>query len=290
MGAGSAAVGVAKQIVQFFISEGLTEEEARRCFYLVDTKGLVTNDRGDKLAEHKKYFSRGDNNGEQFKKLPEVVDYVKPTILMGLSTIGGIFDSSILTKMGKMNARPIIFPLSNPSKNSECTFDDAMKYTEGRVIFASGSPFPEIEHDGKLETPGQGNNMYVFPGIGLGSILSKATTITQSMIYASATSLSTALSPEEVSKGWLYPDIARIRDVSVVVAMGVIRAAQAAGVDREMRIRSMSDHELEKWIRARMYDPHRETENTEREVRGVLGMGQGMNGHAKRPSRGQAHL
>ena len=94
LGAGSAAVGVAKQIVQFFMSKGLTEDEARKCFYLVDTKGLVTNDRGDKLAEHKLYFSRDDNHGKQFKDLAETVDYVKPTMLLGLSTIGGALGSA----------------------------------------------------------------------------------------------------------------------------------------------------------------------------------------------------
>ena len=112
--------------------------------------------------------------------------------------------------------------------------------------------------------------MYVFPGIGLGSILSKATTITQSMIYASATSLSTSLNAREKEQGWLYPDIARIRDVSVVVTIGVIRAAQAAGVDREVRIRDMADAELEKWVRAKMYDPHMETANVEAEVKGMM--------------------
>lgn len=156
MGAGSAAVGVAKQIVQFFTEEGLTEEEARKCFSLVDTKGLVTNDRGDKLANHKIYFSRDDNHGKQYKTLTEVVEYVRPTILMGLSTIGGVFDTNILTKMGQWNKHPIIFPLSNPSDNSECTFEAAMKCTDGRALFASGSPYPSIEHSGKLETPGQG--------------------------------------------------------------------------------------------------------------------------------------
>ena len=160
MGAGSAAVGVAKQIVEFFMNEGLTEDDARKCFYLVDTKGLVTNDRGDNLAEHKKYFSRNDNQGRQFKDLPQVVDYVQPTILLGLSTIGGVFDQNILTKMGAWNHYPIIFPLSNPSTKSECTYEEAMRYTDGRAIFASGSPFPSLEHDGKLMTPGQG--MFVF--------------------------------------------------------------------------------------------------------------------------------
>ena len=156
MGAGSAAVGVAKQIVEFFMNEGLSEDEARQCFSLVDTKGLVTNDRGDKLAEHKIYFSRRDNGGKQYKNLAEVVEYVKPTILLGLSTIGGIFDESILTKMGQWNEHPIIFPLSNPSTQSECTYEEAMKHTQGRALFASGSPFASLEHDGRLMTPGQG--------------------------------------------------------------------------------------------------------------------------------------
>jgi malate dehydrogenase (oxaloacetate-decarboxylating)(NADP+) len=156
LGAGSAGVGVAKQIVEYFMREGLTEDEARRCFWLVDTKGLVTNNRGDKLAEHKVYFSRDDNEGKQYKTLEEVVEHVKPSILMGLSTIGGAFTPDMLTKMGQWNNRPIIFPLSNPSANSECTFEDAIKYTKGRCLFASGSPFDAIEYDGKLETPGQG--------------------------------------------------------------------------------------------------------------------------------------
>lgn len=112
--------------------------------------------------------------------------------------------------------------------------------------------------------------MYVFPGIGLGTILSKATTVTQSMIYASATSLSTSLNPSEVSQGWLYPEIGRIRDVSVVVAMGVIRAAQEAGVDREQSIKGMGDAELEKWVRSKMYDPLNETERIERDVQRLV--------------------
>lgn len=112
--------------------------------------------------------------------------------------------------------------------------------------------------------------MYVFPGIGLGTILSKATIVTQSMIYASANALSTALSATEIAQDWLYPDIARIRDVSVIVAMGVIRAAQEAGVDRETRIKGMKDEELEKWVRSKMYDPHGETRRVEQEVRGFI--------------------
>lgn len=118
--------------------------------------------------------------------------------------------------------------------------------------------------------------MYVFPGIGLGTILSKATTITQSMIYASAAALSTSLLPAERDLGWLYPSISRIRDVSVIVARGVIRAAQAAGVDRDVRLRDLADAEVDVWVRARMYDPHTEAEAVEREVRGLVGDVQGF--------------
>ncbi|KAJ5770654.1 uncharacterized protein N7511_002705 [Penicillium nucicola] len=246
-GAGSAGVGVARQIVEFFMREGMTEDEARNCFYLVDTKGLVTADRGDKLADHKVYFARQDNNGEQFKTLEEVVDHVKPSILMGLSTMGG----------------------------SECDFETAVKNTDGRCLFASGSPFPNCTFTnsaGETRTyyPGQGNNMYVFPGIGLGSILSKAVRVTDSMIYASGDALSQALTPEELERGLLYPDITRIREVSIVVTRKVMRAAQEDKVDRETALRTMNDIELDNWIKARMYDPHTEVRALEREVGHLL--------------------
>ncbi|KAF2478062.1 uncharacterized protein BDR25DRAFT_308884 [Lindgomyces ingoldianus] len=280
LGAGSAGVGVAKQIVEYFIKEGLTEEEARRKFWFVDSHGLVTLDRGDKLAEHKVYFARDDNNGRQYQSLARLIDFVKPTILMGLSTIGGAFNRDILQKMAKLNDRPIIFPLSNPSSKSECTFEEAVRHTEGRCLFASGSPFPSMEFGGKLLTPGQGNNMYVFPGIGLGAIISKAVSVTQDMIYASAESLSTSLNKQEVADGWLYPDIRRIRDVSVIVTRGVIRAAQKNGVDRVTELRNLSDAELDAYIKERMYDPFNERENVSDEVAQLLATASGMNGHA----------
>jgi malate dehydrogenase (oxaloacetate-decarboxylating)(NADP+) len=263
LGAGSAGTGVAQQIVQYFIKEGLSEEEARRKFWFVDSNGLVTKDRGDKLAVHKVEFAREDNNGRQYQSLSRLIDFVRPTILMGLSTIGGAFNKDILAKMAKLNDRPIIFPLSNPSSKSECTFEEAVQHTEGRALFASGSPFPSLEYEGKLLTPGQGNNMYVFPGIGLGAILSKAISITQDMIYASAESLSTSLNKQEVADGWLYPDIRRIREVSVVVTRGVIRQAQANGVDRAVELRNLTDDQLDAYIKEKMYDPFNE--------RGTLG-------------------
>jgi malate dehydrogenase (oxaloacetate-decarboxylating)(NADP+) len=288
LGAGSAGTGVAMQLVEFFKKEGLTEEEARRKFYFFDSRGLVTKDRGDKLADHKQYFAREDNNGRQYQSLSRLIDYVQPTILMGLSTIGGAFTKEILQKMAKLNDRPVIFPLSNPSSKSECTFEEAVLNTEGRCLFASGSPFPSMEYDGRLLTPGQGNNMYVFPGIGLGAILSKSASVTQDMIYASASSLSTSLTKQEVADGWLYPDIRRIREVSVVVTRGVIRAAQQNGVDRAPELRELSDEQLDQYIRESMYDPFKEGEQLGHAVSQLVGASQ-TNG-VNAITNGVAHL
>lgn len=254
-GAGSAAVGVAKQICELFVKSGIPESDARKMFWLVDSKGMVTNDRGDTLQEHKIYFSRDDNNGQQFKSLEEVVDYVKPTALMGLSTIGGAFAESVIRKMASYNERPIIFPLSNPSSKSECTYEQAMQWTNNKVIFASGSPFPDFEADGRVFTPGQGNNMYVFPGIGLGTVLCEAVHVTQEMVYASAVGLAESLTDEEREKGWLYPNLDRIRAISVIVARSVIRAAQKENLDKNKTLQWLNDMELDNYIRSKMYNP-----------------------------------
>lgn len=269
LGSGSAGVGVAKQIVEYFMHEGMSEEDATNCFWLVDSKGLVTSDRGDKLAEHKIYFSRKDNNGQQFKTLDEVINHVKPTIIMGLSTIGGAFTAEILKKMGNWNNRPIIFPLSNPSSKSECTFEAAIEHTEGRALFASGSPFHPIMYKNHMYHPGQGNNMYVFPGIGLGTILCKAVKVTSYMIYASGEALPTMITEEEKELALLYPNITRIREVSVRVARYVIRAAQKDNVDRMHHLRDLKDEELDEWIREKMYNPHAETQTLEEEVQDI---------------------
>jgi malate dehydrogenase (oxaloacetate-decarboxylating)(NADP+) len=185
---------------------------------------------------------------------------------MGLSTIGGAFTPKILQKMAAWNKRPIIFPLSNPSSKSECTFEAAVTHTDGRALFASGSPFPPFRYKNKVYHPGQGNNMYVFPGIGLGTILSKAVKVTSGMIFASGEAIPTILTEEEKEMALLYPDITRIREVSVVVARYVIRAAQKDNVDRIHHLREINDQELDDYIRHKMYDPHAETAALEAEV------------------------
>lgn len=270
MGAGSAGVGVAKQLVEYYTRRGLSEKEAKDKFWLVDTKGLVTKDRGDRLAEHKKYFARTDNNGHQFRTLEEVIEYVKPSALVGLTATFGVFTESVVRALkasvdaGGLGRRPILFPLSNPLTKAECTFEQAVNWTEGSVIFASGSPFAsfsvKVGDQAVTYHPNQGNNVYVFPGIGLGAILAKATKVTDDMIYTSAEALSNCLNAEEIRQGLIYPRIERVRDASIVVAREVMKAARRDGVsalseEQWNEWEEWGDVALTQYIKSKIYDP-----------------------------------
>ncbi|WDK12435.1 malic enzyme [Colletotrichum graminicola] len=271
MGAGSAGVGVAKQLVEYYTKRGISEQAAKDKFWLVDTKGLVTKDRGDKLAEHKKYFARTDNNGHQFRSLEEVIEYVKPTALIGLTATFGVFTESVVRALkasvdsGGLGRRPVLFPLSNPLTKAECTFEQAVQWTDGTVIFASGSPFSPFTMktpDGHAVTyhPNQGNNVYVFPGLGLGAILAKASKITDDMVYTSAAALAAGLTADEIHKGLIYPRIERVRDASVLVAREVMKSARRDGVStlpesQWIEWEEWGDVALDAWIKERVYDP-----------------------------------
>jgi malate dehydrogenase (oxaloacetate-decarboxylating)(NADP+) len=271
MGAGSAGVGVAKQLVEYYTRRGLSEAAARDKFWLVDTKGLVTKDRGDKLADHKKYFARGDNNGHQFRTLEEVIEYVKPSALIGLTATFGVFTESVVRALkasvdaGGLGRRPILFPLSNPLTKAECTFEQAVNWTDGTVIFASGSPFSQfsvkVGGDQVITYyPNQGNNVYVFPGLGLGAILAKASAVTDDMVYTSAAALANALNADEIHKGLIYPRIDRVRDASLVVAREVMKAARRDGVsmlpdEQWVEWEEWGDVALTRYIKERIYDP-----------------------------------
>ena len=258
-GAGSAGVGVAEMMMDYFkLYANMSDENARGMFYLVDSKGLVANNRGDKsLPAHKKLLSRREPDTPRLKSLEEVVEYVKPTALLGLSTVGSTFTEPVIRKMAAFNKRPIVFPLSNPSSKSECTFKEALEWTDGRCLFASGSPFDDETYKGETYVAGQGNNVYVFPALGLGSILCKASRVTQRMIFAAAAALANSLTPAETKRELMYPELHRIRDVSAIVASGVIKAALEDGVGRDEGCRRVAndDRLLLKKIREDMYDP-----------------------------------
>ncbi|KAI0316370.1 malic enzyme [Amylostereum chailletii] len=254
LGAGSAGVGVAMQLLSFFKLQGLSEAEARNRIYLVDSQGLIFDTRGP-MAEHKKFFSRKDYRGPAMTNLTDIVEYVKPTALLGLSTTKGAFNQEVVEAMAALNPRPIIFPLSNPVRLSECEFQEAVDWTQGRVLFASGSPFPETSYHGKMLYAGQGNNMYIFPGLGLGAILSRAASVTDGMVEASSLGLADALTEDERAADLIYPRLERIREISVCIALRVIRQAQKENVDRSSDLRTMSDSELLKFVEKKMWTP-----------------------------------
>ncbi|KAJ3821861.1 malate dehydrogenase [Lentinula raphanica] len=251
-GAGSSGIGVAKQLVSFFTELGMGVDEAKTHIYTVDSKGLITADRKG-LQEHKKFFARTDYQGPALTNLADIVRNVKPTALLGLSTIGGAFTEEVVKLMAAINKRPIIFPLSNPVSKCELTFQDAIDWTNGRVMFASGSPYKPVTYEGTTYEAGQGNNMYMFPGIGLGTILSKSKHVTDGMVEKAAIALSTSLNEEEISRELVYPRLNRIRDISAQVALAVVRQAQKDGVANNSTLNGFNDNDALTYIEGKMW-------------------------------------
>jgi len=232
-GAGSAGIGVADAIVNVMVesSPGLTHEHARQKFWFIDSRGLVTSNRGDKLEAHKIPYARNDNGNNQFKNLMDIIEFVKPTTLIGLAGVdGGYFTAEALKRMAEINERPIIFALSNPTKKSECTAEEAYRNTNGKCIFASGSPFDNVQIEGKTYTPSQGNNMYIFSGLGFGAVVANAKEVTDGMLMQSAKTLADSVTHEELAEGRLYPKLDRMRDVSAIIAASVADKALSEGV------------------------------------------------------------
>ena len=247
LGAGSAAVGIADMIVAGMVEEGLSKEEARKRFWFIDSKGLVITTRGDKLAEHKIVYARN----EKFQKtLLEVVKSVKPTVLIGVSKQTGAFNEQVVREMKKHVDTPIIFALSNPTSKSECTPTQAYEWTDGNVVYASGSPFDPIKDKGKTYTTGQGNNMYIFPGVGLGAIVCEATKITDSMFYIAAKTLADLVKEEDLKKGRIYPDLNDIREISSHIAFAVCEIAYANGIAWTKRPENLLEY-----IKSKMFQP-----------------------------------
>ncbi|KAK9895328.1 hypothetical protein P389DRAFT_205404 [Cystobasidium minutum MCA 4210] len=254
-GAGSAAVGIAELICQYFVQQGVPKPKAKDMITLVDSKGLVADNRGDQLPVHKRYFSKSSPSTPRLTNLQEVVEHIKPTALLGLSTVKAAFSEDIIRFMAKTNERPIIFALSNPLTQAECTFEEAIQWTDGKALFASGSPFADVHWHGKTLINNQGNNVYIFPGLGLGAILAKCATIPEDLIHTSANALAQATTEEEKAQFMMYPRLERIREVSGTIAFKVIRKCQELGIARNDKIKGMSDKQLHAYIHQNMYDP-----------------------------------
>ena len=215
LGAGAAATGIAELIARAMARDGMKIEEARRRSALFDVDGLVTTDRDD-LSSPQKPFAIAHDAVESFA---DAVRALKPTGIVGVSTVPKLFNQDVIGAMAEINERPIIFPYSNPTSRSECTADEAYRWSDGRAIFASGSPFPPVEIGGRQFVPGQGNNVYIFPAMGLAVYATEATRVTDDMFIIAAKAVSEQVDQASLDKGLIYPPQSRILEASTHVAI-----------------------------------------------------------------------
>ncbi len=246
-GAGEAACGIANLIADALVSEGLSREEALKHCALFDSKGLVTKSRMDELAAHKKPFAHDYAKCTDFV---EAIKMIKPTGIIGVAAQPRTFTTEVLEEMSKLNERPIIFALSNPTSRAECTAEEAYRVTKGKALYASGSPFAPVEYEGKTFVPRQGNNSYVFPALGLGAVFSRSKWMPDGMFLVAAKKLAELVTDADLEQGSLYPSLDDIRPVSVKIGAAVAAYAYDNGLAGNER-----PQDLEKAVEAFMYRP-----------------------------------
>ena len=247
LGAGEAATGIADLIASAMVAQGLSESAARQRCWLVDSKGLVVKTRTDLAAQKVPYAHEHAPVGDFLS----AIKTLKPTGIIGVAAVGGTFTREVLEEMARLNERPIVFALSNPTSKAECDAEQAYRHTNGRALFACGSPFDPVQFNGKTFVPRQGNNSYIFPGVGLGGIVSRARHITDDMFMAAAHELAHLVTESDLEQGSLYPALPRIREVSLHIARAVAETAAKMGLAGTPPAPDMLKH-----IAAQMYDPH----------------------------------
>ena len=247
LGAGEAATGIADLVVSAMVAEGADPAQARRSCWLFDSKGLVIASRRGELAEHKLSYAH-EHAGQA--DLVAAIRSLEPTVLIGVSATGGSFTQPVVEEMARLNARPIVFALSNPTSKSECTAEQAYAWSGGQALFACGSPFDSVTIGGRTWVPRQGNNSYIFPGVGLGAVAIRAQRVTDEMFLAAAKALAVQVTPEDLAQGSLYPPLAQVRDVSLHIAVAVVDVAFAQGHAGIERPKDLVSH-----VRSCMYDP-----------------------------------
>jgi malate dehydrogenase (oxaloacetate-decarboxylating)(NADP+) len=245
LGAGEAATGISDLLVAAMVADGLDEPVARGRCWMVDSRGLVVSGRKD-LASHKRPYAHPH---EPVADFAGAVKALKPTAIIGVGATPQAFTQDVVETMARLNERPIIFALSNPTSKSECTAEQAYAWSGGKALFASGSPFDPVTLDGKRFVPRQGNNSYIFPGVGLGVVTVQSSRVTDAMFMAAARTLAESVSQEDLAQGSLYPALSRVREVSADIAVAVAEVAfreDLAGIDppadlHDVMLRQMYD-------------------------------------------------
>jgi malic enzyme len=257
LGAGAGGIGVARQILRGLIANGLPPEEARKRIYVLDSRGVLHQGRGE-LDEYKKEFSRDADFAQGWSlessdriTLMDLVRNAGITVLIGLSGVGGSFSEEIVRGTAENVERPIIFPLSNPTAFTEAAPEDIYRWTEGKAIVATGSPFPDVKSGSKTFTVGQGNNVFIFPGVGLGTLAVGASVITDEMITAAAKKLSEIIPQDHLDINCVYPHPRELREVCMDVAVAVAAAAIEQGVAKK----PVDPAKLEERVHSRMWSP-----------------------------------
>jgi len=246
LGAGEAACGIADLVTASLVAQGLPEPEARKRCWLVDSKGLVTAARQG-LTDHKRKYAHEHAPVADFAA---AVNALKPQAIIGVAAVGRTFTKPIIEAMSSFNERPIVFALSNPTSKAECTAEEAYAWSKGRAVFACGSPFAPVNFDGKTFVPRQGNNSYIFPGVGLGVVACKAKRVTDEMFLAAADTLAGMVSKEDLDQGSIYPSLSRMREVSAAIATCVADVAFARGLAGVPKPADTAN-----FIRKNMYEP-----------------------------------
>ena len=212
----------------------------------MDSRGLVVKNRAG-LTEHKLRYAHEHAPVGDFLT---AIRTLKPTALIGVAAVGGTFTPEVLATMAQLNKQPIIFALSNPTSKAECSAEEAYRHTGGRALFACGSPYDPVTLDGKTFVPRQGNNSYIFPGVGLGAIVSGTRLVTDEMFMAAAHTLADLVSEADIKQGSLYPALPRIREVSAHIAAAVAKVAYDSGLAA-----GVPPNDLLGYVQSQMYDP-----------------------------------
>lgn len=247
LGAGEAASGIANLIAQAISDEtGEPIEEARKRCFLYDSKGLVVASRTD-LSHHKREFA---HEAEFTKTFEESIEQLRPTAIVGVAAQPNAFNEGVIRRMCELNERPIIFALSNPTSKAECSAEQAYRYSNGKALFASGSPFAPVDFNGMHFVPRQGNNAYVFPALGRGATFARSKTMPIGMFLAASRKLADLVSEEDLANGSLYPSLTDIRPISEAISVAVAEYAYANGLAQNEK-----PEDLEAAVKASMWTP-----------------------------------